>query len=304
MAHLCIHQTQGITDCGLSRLGIMSGGRTWYPPHAYVEQWGRTITGLSLNGGSESADDRLHRFRHHAECKFYYQGTEYDPEWDSSIATWNSLAGWPLPERGADFISVRDNLRAAFTADVDLWFFGWAQMEEPKSMRNALTRNPGIYYQADGQTVGRPAMQPFRQTCAEGRGTGQTPHQWLNKMTIVDSYNINCGGDPEGWWHLPHPLQVIDSRTALTWNLLGACDIFEAAAGAPAGSFIERTERVARVTRDGVLISHVPDNPSHTGTSNPPCVAYTCVFGRACRVTETSIGRSGHTMGSANCPPK
>ena len=78
MAHLCIRQTQGIPDCGLSRLGIMSGGR----PHAYLGRWGRTITGLSLNGGSESADDRIHRSRHHAECEFYYQGTEYNPEWD------------------------------------------------------------------------------------------------------------------------------------------------------------------------------------------------------------------------------
>ena len=54
------------------------------------------------------------------------------------------VGGVPLPDRGADFISVRDNLRAALTADIDLRLFGWAQMEEPNSMLNALTRNPGI----------------------------------------------------------------------------------------------------------------------------------------------------------------
>ena len=213
MAYLCIHLTQRIPDCGLSQLGIMSSGG----PHAYSGQWSRPYNGLSFNGGSESAGDRLHRIRHQAECECYRQGVLYDPEWDNSIATWNSLAGWPLPERCADFISVRDNLRAALTTDVDLRLYGWAQMEEPNSMLNALTRNPGIYFYADGTTVGRPAMQPYSQTCAEGRGTGQTPSQWLNHMTIVDSYNINYEGDPdEWWWCLPHPLQVIDSRIALT----------------------------------------------------------------------------------------
>ena len=60
--------------------------------------------------------------------------------------------------------------------------------------------------------------------------------------------------------------------------MIGACDIFEAAAGAPAGSFVERTERVTHVTRDGVLLSDVLDDPSPTGTFNPPYVAYKCFW--------------------------
>ena len=129
----------------------------------------------SFNGGMETPEDRLHRWKHDAECSFYFEGTDYKPDWDHSMDTWSSVAGWPLPDRGNDFISVRDNLRAALTTDIDLMLFGWAQMDCPNSLLVALTRNPGIFFFADGFTMGRPAMLPFTME----RGTGRTPHQWL-----------------------------------------------------------------------------------------------------------------------------
>ena len=56
----------------------------------------------SFNGGVETAEDRLHRWRHQAECIFYATGTDYRPEWDHTLDTWDSLAGWPLPSFGDD----------------------------------------------------------------------------------------------------------------------------------------------------------------------------------------------------------
>ena len=134
------------------------------------------------------------------------------PYWDHSIETWDYLAGWPLPERGSDFISVRDDVRAALTADIGIMLYDWAQMDEPKSLLVALTRKPGIYFYADGFTLGRPAMRPSCQVCAEERSTGQTPHQWLNNMSIGGTQTV----EPERWWYLPHPLQVVDAKTART----------------------------------------------------------------------------------------
>ena len=121
--------------------------------------------------------------------------------WDHSLETWDSLAGWPLPDRGNDFLSVRDNVRAALTTDVDLMLYGWAQMDEPNSLLVALTRNPGIFFYADGFTLGRPAMRPFCQVCAEERSTERTPHQWLNNMSIGSTQPV----EPDNWWHVPHP---------------------------------------------------------------------------------------------------
>ena len=102
--------------------------------HAYLGWWALpdSLT-VSFNGGDETAEDRLHRWRHEADCEFYYHGTNYVPYWVHSIETWDSLAGWPLPGRGIDFISVRDNIRAALTADMDIMPYGWAQMDEPNS---------------------------------------------------------------------------------------------------------------------------------------------------------------------------
>ena len=134
----------------------------------------------SFNGGLETPEDTLHRLRHDAECALYYEGTDYVPYWDHSLETWDSLAVWPLPDRGIDFVSVRDNVRAALTTDVDLMLYGWAKMDCLNSLRVALTRNPGIFFYADGFTLGRPAMRPSCQVCAEERSTGRTPHQWLN----------------------------------------------------------------------------------------------------------------------------
>ena len=122
----------------------------------------------SFNGGVETAADRQHRWRHYAECAFYYEGTDYKPNWDHSLETWDSLAGWPLPDRGNDFISVRDNLRAALTTDIDLMLYGWAQMDCPNYLLVALTRNPGIFFFADGLHDGAAGDAAFLQALRQG----------------------------------------------------------------------------------------------------------------------------------------
>ena len=93
----------------------------------------------SFNGGVETAADRQHRWKHEAECAFYFAGTAFEPEWNCTQETWDSLAGWPLADRGSDYICARDNLRAAVSADVSLMLFGWAQMDNPDSLLVALT---------------------------------------------------------------------------------------------------------------------------------------------------------------------
>ena len=67
---------------------------------------------VSFNGGVETAADRQHRWRHEAECAFYLAGAAFEPEWNYTQEAWDSLAGWPLTDRGSDYICVRDNLRA------------------------------------------------------------------------------------------------------------------------------------------------------------------------------------------------
>jgi len=41
----------------------------------------------SFNGGLETPEDKLHRLKHDAECAFYYEGTDYKPDWDHSLET-------------------------------------------------------------------------------------------------------------------------------------------------------------------------------------------------------------------------
>ena len=127
---------------------------------------------------------------------------------------------------------------------MDLTLFGWAQMDSPNSLLVALTRKSGILLFADGYTMGRPALPLMR------------PAQ-------------------DKWWLLPHPLQVIDAKCALTWNLRGASDFFEAAAGHPAGSYLARTHHVPVLLRNGVLSPAAPD---HEGRYDEPRIAFECFW--------------------------
>ena len=86
---------------------------------------------------------------------------------------------------------------------MNLLLYGWAEVNNPDSLLVALTCNPWIYFFADGYTMGRPAMSPFTQA----RATNRPLELWLLE---------------ERCWYLPHPLQVVDAKGALTWSLLGA----------------------------------------------------------------------------------
>ena len=127
---------------------------------------------------------------------FYYEGVLYDPGWNDSHTNWDAMSGWPLTGRrpvcrsdyGYNFINVRNHLREALSEDVNLVLYGWAQMENPSSLLRALTRNPGIFYYANGETMGRPAMHPYALTHA----TPPKPKKWP-----WDS--------DEPCWFLPHP---------------------------------------------------------------------------------------------------
>ena len=158
----------------------------------------------SFNGGQESAADARHRWKNDAVCEFHFEGVLYDPGWNDGQTNWDAMTGWPLsgrrPARGSDsglprgdhcfdYINVRDHLRAALTTDINLVLYGWAQMENPSSLLRALTRNPGIFYFANGETMGRPVLCPYAPTHA----TPPKPKKWP-----WDS--------DEPWWFLPHPL--------------------------------------------------------------------------------------------------
>ena len=227
----------------------------------------------SFNGGHETAADARHRWKNDAECEFHFEGVLYDPGWNDGPTNWDAMTGWPLsgrrPPRGSDlglprddhgldYINVRDHLRAALTADINLVLYGWAQMENPSSPLRALTRNPGIFFFADGETMGRPAMGHYTPT----RATAPVSKKWP--------------WDPvEPWWFIPHPLQVIDADGALTWSLIGAGDFFAAAAGAPAEGYAARTDYVPILTRTGVI---VPAAPRPDGSCDEPLVGFRCFW--------------------------
>ena len=45
------------------------------------------------------------------------------------------------------------------------------------------------------------------------------------------------------WWVALHPLQVIDVVRCLNWHMLGAADLFEAAAGVRPGGMMRVLDR-------------------------------------------------------------
>jgi hypothetical protein len=193
---------------------------------------------------------------------FYAQGVMFDPEWNDSATAWDAMTGWPLTGRravcrndyGRNFINIRDCLREALTEDVNILLYGWAQMENPSSILRTLTQNPGIYYYANGETLGRPAMHPY----------APTPTAPAKNKCPWDS-------EEQPWWFLPHPLQIVDACGATTWSLLGAADFYAAAAGAMAGSLSARTDRVPLLTRPGILI------PAGPGPEEP-MIGYRCFW--------------------------
>ena len=84
---------------------------------------------------------------------------------------------------------------------------------------------PGVYYFADGTTIGRPAMEVY--PAGEDARPGQ-----LRLLA-------------------PHPLQVLDAITGLNWHMICPADFFVAAAGVNPGSLTAGIIAVQNVTRTG-----------------------------------------------------
>ena len=110
----------------------------------------------SLSGGEETAADRRHCWTHDAVSEFYVYGPNFRPLINYSQEAWDFMAGWPLrsPDENVTFINVNSTLRGMLTADINLIAFGRAQMANPSSLLNALPRMPGVFYFADGNTMG------------------------------------------------------------------------------------------------------------------------------------------------------
>ena len=190
-----------------------------------------------------AADRRLNE-ECDAKHSFHLLGVTYSPA-DNFDDEHRVRAGvWTLRD-GREYhllVYVELNLRDMLPLGTNLYSWGRAQMENDHSLLRALLQNVGVYYCADGRTLGRATME---------------------RLTIEKSGHIH-------WWDVPHALQAIDGVHTLTWHLLGPADYYRAAARAPVGCPLSLTHRVTGVTRTGVI------QPDLDGSG--PVAGYKCFW--------------------------
>ena len=123
------------------------------------------------------------------------------------------MASWVVrhPKENSILVDLDANLKGMLPVGVNLYFWGRAQMDSECSLMNALTRMVGIYFYADGDTLGMPIMKPY----------------------VEESTGYYSSDGENRWWILPHPLQAMDAINSISWCMLGASDCFKAAAGVP-----------------------------------------------------------------------
>ena len=80
------------------------------------------------------------------------------------------MASWVLHnnEEKSILVNVDASLRSMLTVGINIYSWGRAQMDNQNSLLRALTRTPGVFYFADGNTLG-----------AVGHGALRHGHCWI-----------------------------------------------------------------------------------------------------------------------------
>jgi hypothetical protein len=137
-----------------------------------------------------------------------------------------AFRAWPVvTSRGAtDEISVSILLWLALGIGVHPCRWIEEQYAYSESILHALVEAPGRVYFADGGYWSRGALPPAH-------------HVQMSPET--------------SWLWVPDPQQFLDAKTGLTWNMMSAGDVYEAAAQNPAGKENCMMEGVSYVSRTG-----------------------------------------------------